>query len=113
MEPLTRTLARRWLKSRMRLAICRAKAEEDPDIWTPMTFLAESFEREARKEWRDHAKGKTRERLLPHVIEALNESASEATLPYKDKLPTDWLDQKVQEFMESFDLGSMIVDDDE
>jgi hypothetical protein len=108
----TRDLARRYLKARIRLIICQAQEANHGIgdlVWAPLAWLATGVEQEARGIWQDHARGKTRASLMPYIMQALVDAAQEAPLPYRDLIPQEWLDKKVQDFLDTFDPDTMLV----
>jgi hypothetical protein len=100
----TRELARRYLKGLIRVHICKTKLREtdEADVWGHMTWLASSFEQEAREAWYDYVQGKSLEALKPSIIQALTEAVDEASIPYIDILDKDWLDAQVTAFLVDF-----------
>ena len=113
--------ARRALRCRLQLEVCRRGRKEglDASIWEPLEWLAGGFASDTNKDWLqvldEHWPAplaiEIRENLKGVVIEALAMAVEEACDPYKDKADPKWLSAIASEWVKEFRFEDLIPED--
>jgi len=105
--------ARRLIKSRMQLAICKKKTKElgeSDRIWGPMVTLADGFLEEAQKDW-DALLKVTRmpqDSFSSAIVEATAQASREAGFPYREQCDDVWTQRVIEKFLADFNPAELL-----
>lgn len=103
-----RQAARRLIRTNLQKFVCEQMNNRQPDnVWRNLLWLAKGFEKDAKEEWQAAIQRKGKPPLTQIVPEALSKAVENATLPYENTVPSDVLEQLVQQYVDNFDGGEV------